>query len=218
MIEWWGPVIYEYYAASEGGGTMVTPQEWIERPGTVGRAWQTAEIAIFDEQGDRLPPNEVGTVHIKMQQGFEYHRDPTKTDRAWRTDGYFTVGDAGYLDEQGYLFLCDRKADLIISGGVNIYPAEIEGVLIGHPRVLDVAVFGIPDEDWGEQVKAVVEPRGTPGPDLAEAILGWARERLAKYKCPRTVDFIETLPRDPNGKLKKRLLRDPWWEGHERQI
>ncbi|MDP6934839.1 MAG: AMP-binding protein, partial [Myxococcota bacterium] len=218
MLEWWGPVIYEYYAASEGGGTMVTPQEWIERPGTVGRAWQTAEIAIFDEQGDRLPPNEVGTVHIKMQQGFEYHRDPTKTDRAWRTDGYFTVGDAGYLDEQGYLFLCDRKADLIISGGVNIYPAEIEGVLIGHPRVLDVAVFGIPDEDWGEQVKAVVEPRGTPGPDLAEAILGWARERLAKYKCPRTVDFIETLPRDPNGKLKKRLLRDPWWEGHERQI
>ena len=159
MIEWWGPVVFEYYAASEGGGTMVTPREWLERPGTVGKAWATAEVAIFDDEGIRQPPGEVGTVYIKMQQGFAYHKDQKKTEKAWRTDGYFTVGDAGYMDEEGYLFLCDRKADMIISGGVNIYPAEIEGILITHPNVVDVAVFGIPDEDWGEQVKAVIELR-----------------------------------------------------------
>jgi long-chain acyl-CoA synthetase len=218
MLEWWGPVVYEYYAASEGGGTMVTPQEWLERPGTVGKAWATAEIAIFDDEGIRLGPDAIGTVYIKMQQGFAYHKDTAKTEKAWRTDGYFTVGDAGYMDAEGYLFLCDRKADMIISGGVNIYPAEIESVLIAHPDVVDVAIFGIPDEDWGEQVKAVVELRGSAQPGQDEKILGWARQRLAKYKCPRSVDFVDALPRDPNGKLKKRLLRDPYWEGRERQI
>ena len=218
MLDWWGPVIYEYYAASEGGGTMVTPQEWLERPGTVGKAWATAEIAIFDDQGIRLPPDDVGTVYIKMQQGFAYHKDTKKTEKAWRTDGYFTVGDAGYMDADGYLFLCDRKADMIISGGVNIYPAEIESVLIAHPDVVDVAIFGIPDEDWGEQVKAVVELRNAAEPGQADQLLGWARQRLAKFKCPRSVDFVDALPRDPNGKLKKRLLRDPYWEGRERQI
>ena len=122
------------------------------------------------------------------------------------------------MDADGYLFLCDRKADMIISGGVNIYPAEIESVLIAHPDVVDVAIFGIPDEDWGEQVKAVVELRGVAQPGQGEKILGWARQRLAKYKCPRSIDFVDALPRDPNGKLKKRLLRDPYWEGRERQI
>ncbi|MFT4974871.1 MAG: long-chain acyl-CoA synthetase [Myxococcota bacterium] len=220
MLEWWGDCVYEYYAASEGGGTMITPSEWRQRPGSVGRAWATAEIAIFDDDGHRLGPGKIGTVYIKMQQGFSYHRDKEKTDKAWRTDGYFTVGDAGYLDEEGYLFLCDRKADMIISGGVNIYPAEVESALSGHPRVLDVAVFGIPDADWGEQVKAVVELRdSSPAEDgLGDEIIAWARERLAGFKCPRTIDFVETLPREPNGKLKKRLLRAPYWAGTGRSI
>jgi long-chain acyl-CoA synthetase len=211
MLAWWGPVIFEYYAASEGGGTMVTPQEWLQRPGTVGRPWATAEIAIFDDDGNPLGPNEVGTVYIKMQQGFEYHQDRKKTEDAWRPDGFFTVGDAGFLDADGYLFLRDRKVDLIISGGVNIYPAEVEGALIGHPRVLDVAVFGVPDDDWGESVKAVIEPKGVVRAGLDDEILSWVKERLASYKCPRTIDFVDALPRDPNGKLRKRLLRDPYW-------
>jgi long-chain acyl-CoA synthetase len=218
ILEWWGDVLYEYYAASEGGGTMVTPQEWRKKPGTVGKPWQTAEIRILRDDGELAAPDEVGTVWIKMAQGFEYHGDKDKTEKAWNTDGFFTVGDAGYLDADGYLFLCDRKADMIISGGVNIYPAEIEAALIGHPSVLDVAVFGVPDDDWGEQVKAVIEPKGPVTDGLADEILAWARERIAKYKCPRSIDFVEALPRDPNGKLKKRLLRDPYWEGRERAI
>lgn len=218
MLEWWGDVVYEYYAASEGGGTMVTPQEWRKKPGTVGKPWQTAEIRILRDDGALADPDEVGTVWIKMAQGFEYHGDKTKTEKAWNTDGFFTVGDAGYLDADGYLFLCDRKADMIISGGVNIYPAEIEAVLIGHPKVYDVAVFGVPDDDWGESVKAVVEVKGEQDEDLDAAILEWASVRLAKYKRPRSIDFVDALPRDPNGKLKKRLLRDPYWEGRERAI
>jgi len=220
MLDWWGDVIFEYYAASEGGGTMVSPGEWREKPGTVGRPWATADIQIFTDDGDPVPPNTVGTVYIKMAQKFEYHDDADKTRRAWRGDGYFTVGDAGYLDEDGYLFLCDRKADLIISGGVNIYPAEIESVLSEHPLVVDVAVFGIPDPDWGEQVKAVVElKQGTSaGPDFAEGLVSWARARLAGFKCPRSIDLVDRLPREDNGKLKKRLLRDPYWAETGRQI
>jgi long-chain acyl-CoA synthetase len=163
----------------------------------------------------------VGTVYIKMAQAFAYHRDPEKTGKAWRTDGYFTVGDAGYLDEGGYLFLCDRKADLIISGGVNIYPAEVESALAAHPDVLDCAVFGVPDADWGEAVKAVVERHsGLPSdPAAAEAaLLAFLKERLARFKCPRSIDFVERLPREPNGKLKKRLLRDPYWAAVGRSI
>jgi len=218
MLEWWGDCVFEYYAASEGGGTMITPQEWRARPGSVGKAWATAEIAIFDDDGHRLAAGEVGTVYIKMQQGFAYHRDKAKTEKAWRTDGYFTVGDAGYLDAEGYLFLCDRKADMIISGGVNIYPAEVESVLSGHPRVVDVAVFGIPDEDWGEQVKAVIELTGAAEEGFDAELLSWARERLAGFKCPRSIDFVDRLPRESNGKLKKRLLRDPYWAGTGRSI
>jgi long-chain acyl-CoA synthetase len=151
--------------------------------------------------------------------GFEYHGDKAKTE-ANRRDGFFTVGDAGYLDEDGWLFLCDRKSDMIISGGVNIYPAEIESVLLTHPKVGDAAVFGIPDDDWGEQVKAVIEPAdGVAGDDeLAAELLAFAGERLARYKLPKTVDFVDELPRDPNGKLYKRKLRDPYWEGRERAI
>jgi long-chain acyl-CoA synthetase len=220
MLAWWGPIIFEYYAASEGGGTLATPGDWQKKPGTVGNAWPMSEIQIRDDEGHRLAPRQVGTVYMKMADyRFEYHKDKHKTAAAWQ-DGLFTVGDAGYLDEEGFLFLCDRKADMIISGGVNIYPAEIEAALIGHPSVRDVAVFGIPDEDWGEQVKAVVElaPGIAPSAGLVEELRAHCLEQLAKHKCPRTIDFIDALPRDPSGKLYKRKLRDPYWQGRERQI
>jgi long-chain acyl-CoA synthetase len=184
----------------------------------VGRAWPTAEIAVFDDGGARCPAGTVGTVYIKMTQGFEYYRDETKTRKAHNTDGYFTVGDAGYLDAAGYLFLCDRKVDMIISGGVNIYPAEVESVLLEHPRILDAAVFGIPDPDWGEQVKAVIEAKGDVDPSLEGDILAWVRERVAKYKCPKSITFVDQMPRDPNGKLAKRKLRDPYWASAGRAI
>ncbi|MBI2709245.1 MAG: acyl-CoA synthetase [Actinobacteria bacterium] len=221
MLEWWGPVIYEYYGATEGGGTIVSPQEWLERPGTVGQAWPGAEIRILDDAGAVLPPGEIGTVYMKLPEaaGFEYHKDKGKTEGN-RRDGFFTVGDVGYLDADGYLFLCDRKADMIISGGVNIYPAEIEAAFLSHPAVGDVAVFGIPHPDWGEEIKAVVEPAAgvEPGPELTDSLLAHCGERLGRFKIPKTIDYVDELPRDPNGKLYKRKLRDPYWEGHERAI
>ena len=220
MIEWWGDVIYEYYAASEGGGTMVAPQEWMKKPGTVGKAWPISKLRILKDDGTECAPREIGTVYMSMGvHTFEYHKDKKKTDSSWK-DGFFTVGDAGYLDEDGYLFLCDRKSDMIISGGVNIYPAEIESALLAHPKVRDAAVFGIPDDDWGEHVKAVIEPAAgaLPGPALVEEILAFCRERLASFKIPRSIDFTPELPRDPNGKLYKRKLRDPYWEGRDRAI
>ena len=221
MIDWWGPVIDEYYAASEGGGTLVNTADWLTHPGTVGRPWPISEIAIFDDEGRRLEtPGEVGTVYMAMQTGsFEYHKDRAKTT-ANRIGDFFTVGDIGYLDDEGYLYLRDRKTDLIISGGANIYPAEVEAVLFEHPAVADVAVFGVPDEDWGEQVKAVVEPGDgfVPGPELSADIMAFCAGRLAGYKTPKTVDFVDEMPRDPNGKLYKRRLRDPFWEGRERVI
>jgi long-chain acyl-CoA synthetase len=220
MLEWWGPVIYEYYAASEGGGTLVTPEEWLRKPGTVGKAWPVSEIRIFDDAGNVLPAGEIGTVYMKLgTQDFEYHGDKKKTDQN-RRDGFFTVGDVGYLDEDGFLFLRDRKIDMIISGGANIYPAEFEAVLLAHPKVADAAAFGIPHEDWGEEVKAVIEPAAgvAPSAELGEEILTFCRERLAKFKCPKTIDFVAEMPRDPNGKLYKRKLRDPYWAGRERAI
>ena len=220
MIEWWGPVIDEYYAASEGGGTYVLAGEWLERPGTVGRAWPFSEIVILDDEGNELPAGQPGTVYMHMKTGnFEYYKDKDKTEKS-RKGRFFTVGDIGYLDDDGWLFLSDRKTDMIISGGANIYPAEIENELIMHPKVADVAVFGIPHDDWGEEVKAVIEPvdgvKG--GSDLEAEILGWCAERLAKYTTPRSIDFTDEMPRDPNGKLYKRKLRDPYWEGRERAI
>ncbi|HSO95540.1 MAG TPA: acyl-CoA synthetase [Acidimicrobiia bacterium] len=220
MIEWWGPVIDEYYAASEGGGTIVFADEWLERPGTVGRAWPIAEVVILDDEGNELPAGEVGTVYMHMQTGnFEYFKDKGKTEQS-RHGKFFTVGDVGYLDPDGWLFLRDRKSDMIISGGANIYPAEIESVLIMHPQVADVAVFGIPHEDWGEEIKAVIEPvdPGLAGPELAADILSWSRDKLAKFKTPRTIDFTDEMPRDPNGKLYKRKLRDPYWADRDRAI
>ena len=222
MIDWWGECVEEYYAASEGGGTYATAREWLERPGTVGRPWPISEIAVLDEAGEPLPSGELGTVYLKMNTGgFSYHKDEEKT-RQGRVGGFFTVGDLGYLDADGYLYLRDRKIDMIISGGVNIYPAEVESALLAHPAVADAAAFGIPNDDWGEEVKAVVEPVPDhdpgPGPELAAEILAHCERVLAKYKCPRSVDFVVELPRDPNGKLYKRRLRDPYWEGRTRQV
>jgi long-chain acyl-CoA synthetase len=220
MIEWWGPVIDEYYAASEGGGTLVDTEHWLKKPGTVGTPWPISEIAVFDEEGNQLEANQIGTVYMAMGAGdFEYHKDKAKTESN-RIGKFFTVGDVGYLDEDGYLFLCDRKTDMIISGGANIYPAEIENVLLSHPKVVDAAVFGIPNEDWGEEVKAVIQPVDDeqPSPELAQEILAFCEGRLAKFKTPKSIDFTDDMPRDPNGKLYKRKLRDPYWEGRQRAI
>jgi len=212
MLDWLGPVVWEYYAASEGGGTTASPADWQSHPGTVGRPWAISEIQIRDDAGEVVPTGTPGTVWIRMgEYKFEYHGDDDKTRKAW-SDKFFTVGDAGYLDADGFLYLCDRKADMIISGGVNIYPAEIEAALLQHPAVADCAVFGLPDDDMGERVMAVIEaaPGHTPGPAVAESILAYARTCLASFKCPRTLDFAEVLPRDPNGKLYKRRLREQY--------
>jgi long-chain acyl-CoA synthetase len=220
MIDWWGPVVIDYYAATEGGGALITSEEWLRKPGSVGRAWPGSEIQVFDDDGTALPPGEIGTVYMKMASSdFTYKGDPDKTREA-RIDDFFTVGDVGYLDDDGYLFLCDRKSDMIISGGVNVYPAEIEGELQTHPAVADVAVFGIPHADWGEEIKAVVQPApGAQGGDeLTAELLEYAGRRLARFKRPRSVDYVEEMPRDPNGKLYKRKLRDPYWAGHDTAI
>ena len=222
MLEWWGPVIWEYYAATEGGGTIAPPEEWIKYPGTVGRAWPNAELKITDDDGNVMPTGEPGTVWMRMGGGrnFEYKGDSEKTNKSHDAEGFFTVGDVGYFNEDGYLFLCDRKSDMIIAGGVNIYPAEIESVIHEHPQVADVAVFGIPDPDMGEQIKAVVEPmEGVAADDaLRTSILEHVQGKLGKYKWPRTIDFMDELPREPTGKLLKRKLRDPYWEGRDRAI
>jgi long-chain acyl-CoA synthetase len=213
MLDWWGPCVYEYYAATEGGGSIATPQDWIAHPGTVGTAWPMSELLIADENGDSCPAGTPGTIYMKMGVGeFEYYGDRAKTE-ANRLHGYFTVGDIGYLTDDGHLFLCDRKSDMIISGGANIYPAEIEAEIIMNPKVADVAVFGIPDADWGEQIKAVVQPaEGVEASDeLAAEILADLDGKLARMKWPKTIDFTDELPRDPSGKLLKRRLRDPYW-------
>ena len=220
MIEWWGPVIDEYYAASEGGGTLVTSEEWLNRPGTVGKAWPISEVVVLDEDRNPVRPGEIGTIYMAAAIfDFEYHRDPEKTAEG-RHEKYFTVGDLGYLDDEGYLFLADRKIDMIIWGGTNIYPAEIEGVLVSHPKIIDAAVFGIPDDEWGEVVKAVVEPGEDvqAGVELEAELVAFCQERLARFKIPASIEFVPELPRDPNGKLLKRKLREPYWEGRRRRI
>jgi len=220
MLDWWGPVVIEYYAATEGGGTAISAEEWLRKPGSVGLPWPTSEIKILGEDGTELPVGERGLVYMRMGDAtFEYHKDAEKT-RAARVGKLFTLQDIGYLDEDGYLFLCDRKNDMIITGGVNVYPAEIEGELVCHPKVADVAVFGVPHPDWGEEIKAVVQPADgvEPSTALTEELLAFAGTRLAKFKLPRTIDYLAELPRDPNGKLYKRRLRDPYWAGQQRAI
>jgi long-chain acyl-CoA synthetase len=221
MLDWWGPVIWEYYAATEGGGSIAPPDEWIKYPGTVGRAWPTSELKISDDDGNVLPAGEPGTVWMRMgAASFEYKGDADKTRKSQDAEGYFTVGDVGYLNDDGYLFLCDRKSDMIIAGGVNIYPAEIEAAILEHPQVGDAAVFGIPDDDMGERIHAVIEPApGMAGDEaLRASLVAHIQGRLAKFKWPRSIEFIDELPREPTGKLLKRTLRDPYWEGRDRAI
>jgi long-chain acyl-CoA synthetase len=220
MLDWWGPVVIEYYAASEGGGTGITAQEWLARPGSVGQAWPGSEVRVLDADGNDMPAGQPGLVYLRMGTStFDYYKDEEKT-RASRARGMFTVGDIGYLDADGYLYLCDRKSDVIISGGVNIYPAEIEAELSCHPAVADAAVFGVPHDEWGEEIKAVVQPAaGTePGPALTADLLAFLAARVAKFKLPKSIDYVAELPRDPNGKLYKRRLRDPYWVGRDRAI
>jgi len=223
MLDWWGPVVMEYYGGTEGGFlTIITGEEWLARPGSLGKATAMTELLIVDDDGVPCGVGESGQIYFASRMGadFEYHKAPEKTEAAHRAPGVGTLGDIGYLDDEGYLFMSDRKIDMIISGGVNIYPAEIEGVLVGHPAVADAAVFGIPDDEMGEQVKAAVELVDglSASDDLAAELIAFVRESLAGYKAPKTIDFEERLPRHPTGKLYKRLLRDPYWEGSGRTI
>ena len=213
MIEWWGPIISEYYAGTEGNGaTFIDSEQWLQKPGSVGRVMR-GSLHIVGPDGEDLPAGEIGGVYFSGAGHFEYHNAPEKTADASLPGGRTTLGDVGYVDEDGYLFLTDRKAHMIISGGVNIYPQEVEDCLIGHPSVADVAVFGVPDADMGEQVKAVVQPAPgvEPSDELAAELIAYAREHIAHFKCPRSVDFEAELPRLPTGKLYKRLLRDRYW-------
>ena len=223
MIDWWGPVINEYYGSTEGSiVTTASAEEWLARPGTVGKQSAMVEITIVDENGAARPVGESGDIYVRNLMGsdFEYHNEPEKTEAVHLKPGVFTFGDVGYFDEDGYLYLSDRKIDMIISGGVNIYPAEIEGVLATHALVQDVAVFGIPNEEFGEEVKAAVElvPGATVDPALAETLAAFCREHLAGYKTPKSFDFVVDMPRHETGKLYKRKLRDPYWEGTGRLI
>ncbi len=220
MIDWWGPILWEYYAGTEGNGlTIVDSREWLAHRGTVGRA-VVGELKICDDEGRELPVGQQGTVYFAGGRPFAYHNDPAKTAAAANSTGWTTLGDVGYVDDEGYLYLTDRKAFMIISGGVNIYPQEAENVLVMHPKVADVAVFGVPNEEFGEEVKAVVQPRDPrdAGPALAQELIAYCRERLAHVKCPRSVDFERELPRHATGKLYKRLLRERYWQGHGSRI
>ena len=213
MIKWWGPILSEYYAATEGRAVHVVSSDWLRRPGTVGKPNPGDQVRIFDEHAQDLPPNISGTIYIKAPAigRFNYFKDDSKTASSYRGD-YFTLGDIGYLDEDGWLFLTDRNANLIISGGVNIYPTEIEAVLLTHPAVGDVGVIGVPNEEWGEEVKAVVELQaGVSGSTaLVAELLAFCKDHLATFKCPRSIDFAEKLPRLDNGKLYKQGLREQY--------
>jgi len=223
MFELWGDIIYEYYAGTEGNGfVLCTPEDWLANPGTVGKSI-LGPVHICDEIGKELGPGESGTIYFEQEEmSFEYHNSPDKTKSAQHPEhaNWSSLGDVGYLNEEGYLFLTDRKAFMIISGGVNIYPQEIEDRLILHPKVADVAVIGVPNDDLGEEVKAVVQPEAgiDPSPELAQELTKYASEHLARYKMPRSVDFREELPRLPTGKLYKRLLRDDYWDGHDSKL
>ncbi len=220
MIEWWGPIIWEYYAGTEGNGlTLCNSQEWLAHKGTVGRA-VLGTLKICDDQGNELPAGQPGTIYFAEGRPFEYHNDPRKTAESRHPKGWSTLGDVGFVDADGYLHLTDRKAFMIISGGVNIYPQEAENLLINHPKVMDCAVFGVPNEEFGEEVKAVVQPRdmSDASPQLAEELIAYCKQNLAALKCPRSIDFAPELPRHPTGKLYKRLLRERYWQGRATKI
>jgi len=219
MIDWWGPVINEYYGSSETGAVAFhTSEEALRKPGTVGRAIKGGIVRIYDELGNPLGPNEVGEIYVRLSgfPDFTYNADDDKR-REIERDGLVTVGDVGYLDQDGFLFLCDRRKDMVISGGVNIYPAEIEGALIAMPGVRDCAVFGIPDDEFGESLCAYIEPAPSAALTTGD-VHEFLSPRLARYKIPRTVEFVRELPREDSGKIFKRKLRDPYWQKTGRQI
>jgi len=224
MIEWWGPVLLEYWGGTEGGvNTLIDSEDWLAHPGTVGRALPAFEVFAVGDDGVRLPAGEIGDLYCRSSvsdRPFEYHEDPEKTASSYLEPGVFTIGDVGFIDDEGYVHLADRRSNMIISGGVNIYPAEIEQVIQEHPAVGDVGVFGIPNDEWGESVKAAIELREgfSASEDLADQILAFAREHLAGYKVPRSIDFEAELPRHPSGKLYIRRLRDRYWADRGRNI
>jgi long-chain acyl-CoA synthetase len=223
MIDWWGPCIHEYYGSTEGAVvTGISSAEWLKRPGSVGRVIQQTDVFILHEDGSAAPVGEHGTIWMRNRRGIamQYHNDPAKTAAAHRGAGLFTTGDVGWMDAEGYLYLTDRLIDMIISGGVNIYPAEIEAVLATHPAVFDTAVIGVPNGEFGEEVKAIVQlaPGLRADDGLIESLLHHCRDALAGYKVPRTIEFRDTLPRTETGKLQKRLLREPYWAATGRSI
>jgi long-chain acyl-CoA synthetase len=224
LIEWWGPKVTEYYGSTEGSIiSTISSEDWLRKGGSVGKPVDTVEVIVVDDAtGERVGVGEEGTLYFRnlMGMGFEYHNDAAKTEAAHLEPGVFTTGDIGYLDDEGFLWLSDRRIDMIISGGVNIYPAEIEGVLAVHPEVADVAVIGVPDDEFGEQVKAVVQvAEGVePSAELGERLVAYCREHLAGYKAPRSIDFIDEIPRTGTGKILKKPLREPYWAGSDRKI
>ncbi len=220
MIEWWGPVIHEYYAGTEGNGFVYCNSDmWMAHKGTVGTPINCT-VHIVGEDGDDVPIGEEGTIYFEGGSSFEYHGDAEKTASSRHPKGWSTLGDVGKLDEDNFLYLTDRKAYMIISGGVNIYPQEAENILTMHPAVFDVAVIGVPNTDFGEEVKAIVQPAEgfEASPELASELIAYCRQHLADIKCPRTVDFRDELPRHPTGKLYKRILKDEYWAGHDSRI
>lgn len=215
MIEWWGPVFMEAYGASEVGTTCgIDSEEWLAHPGSVGKAREPFEALILDEDGNELPPNTEGRLYFRdtTGRGIIYHNDPEKTAAAHIAPGVFTLGEIAYMDEDGYVYITDRFSDMIVSGGVNIYPAEAEQVLIHHPEVADIACIGVPDAVMGESLKALVIPADPQNPPEADVLIGWCRERLSSYKCPRSVDFVADLGRNTMGKINKRKLKAPYWQ------
>jgi long-chain acyl-CoA synthetase len=218
MIDWWGPILHEYYSGTESAGfTHLTSEEWLKRPGSVGKPWG-CEVHVLAEDGRELGPGKIGAIHFEGTSGLSYHNDEAKTREAHSPQGWATMGDIGYLDDEGYLFLCDRTNFVIISGGINIYPREIEEVLESHPDVLEAAVFGLPDNEYGENVQAVVQLRAPEreGAPLAEELHRFVRARLAGFKAPKRIAFERDLPRLPNGKMEKRRLRDDYRARSER--
>ncbi|MCP5071510.1 MAG: AMP-binding protein [bacterium] len=220
MIEWWGPKLFEYYAGSEGNGfCALNSEEWLGHKGSVGKPL-TAPVHILNDEFEAVGPRQEGGIYFESEATFEYHNAPEKTAEGRSPQGYTTLGDVGYLDEDGFLYLTDRKAHMIISGGINVYPQETENALITHPRVADVAVIGVPNEDFGEEVKAVVQlvDMNEASPELAQELIDFCRSKISKVKCPRSVDFEAELPRHPTGKLYKRLLRDRYWGKKDSRI
>ena len=216
MIEWWGPVFNDAYGASEVGTTcMITSEEWLAHPGSVGKALPPFTAMILDDDGNPLGPNEEGQLYFEDEtgRGVVYHNDPEKSAAAHIRPGVFTLGEIAYMDEDGYVYITDRFSDMVVSGGVNLYPAEAEQVLIEHPAILDVACIGIPHPEMGEELKALAIPKGDPV-DAGE-VLNWCRDQLSHYKCPRSLDWVDDLGRNTMGKINKRKLRAPFWEGHQ---